>query len=326
MTVAGEVAAQGRGAVHYHSHAFGLSIASDFPISELPQIALEADQTSDIDILKCDGIRVETSASQPLRAQFRTAGGPPVDELHWHGVGSFRISGTRRIEYDMHPDMGLDVITLPLLGTVMALLLHRRGLLVLHGSAVQIEDRAVVFVGDKGAGKSTTAASLVAAGRRILTDDIVALERTPNSRLRLLPGYGQIKLTQMATDAIDLRGATVMERPFETFTKNRHVLAGCFDRSPLEVSDIHILERGDRLAISPFEGHASLTSVMRFAYLTRFGSSLFTGDDARFLLDWSAEVARKIRVSRLEVPSTIEGLGELDRFLTSRLAPLAAST
>lgn len=302
------------------SNAFGLRISSDFLIEELPQASPGDDADIDVEILKCEGIRDTTSPLQPLRVEFRTENGPAIDYLHWHDVGSFRICGSDRIEYDMHPDMGLDVVTLPLLGTVMALLLHRRGLLVLHGSAVQIGDEAMVFLGDKGAGKSTTAASLVAAGRRILTDDIVALERTPEG-IRLLPGYGQIKLTQMATDAIQLPASRVMDQPFEGFSKHRHVLDDGFDPSPLTVSDIHVLERGAVLQIDPLAGASGLTSIMRFAYLTRFGSKLFAGEEARFLLDWCADVTREIRVNRLEVPSTIEGLTGLGRFLDASLSP-----
>lgn len=312
-------------APRYYSHAFGLTIRSDFLIAELPQVTLGTQSAADVEILKAEGIRIQTSASQPLRAEFRTPGGPPVDHLHWHEVGSFRISGDNLIEYDMHPDMGMEVVTLPLLGTVMALLLHRRGLLVLHGSAVQIQDQAMVFVGDKGAGKSTTAASLVAAGRRLLTDDIVALERTPSGQLRLLPGYGQIKLTDTATEAISLQGSRIMRQPFDGFSKHRHVIDGQFDQSPLAVSYIHVLKRGQGLNIEEMSGHSSLTSVMRFAYLTRFQAKLFLGEDLKILLDWCAAVAREIRVSCLEVPPTIEGLSDLDRFLvalpTSRLEP-----
>jgi hypothetical protein len=48
--------------------------------------------------------------------------------------------------------------------------------LLLHASAVQIDDRAAMFSGPSGAGKSTIAAGLVAAGFDYLTDDVVVIE------------------------------------------------------------------------------------------------------------------------------------------------------
>lgn len=61
-----------------------------------------------------------------------------------------------------------------LLGPILGLALRLRGVTCLHASAVAFGDRAVAFVGDAGAGKSTTAAAL-ADRHAVLSDDIVAL-------------------------------------------------------------------------------------------------------------------------------------------------------
>lgn len=74
---------------------------------------------------------------------------------------------------------------LRLLGPVMAFWLERRGGLVFHGSAVvplageHAEPRAeagcLLFLGEKGAGKSSTAAAFLANGGALLGDDIVTV-------------------------------------------------------------------------------------------------------------------------------------------------------
>jgi hypothetical protein len=63
-----------------------------------------------------------------------------------------------------------------LLGPVFGVLLRYRGVTCLHASAAALDGFAVAFVGDAGAGKSTTAAALAAKGWTVLADDIVALE------------------------------------------------------------------------------------------------------------------------------------------------------
>lgn len=60
-----------------------------------------------------------------------------------------------------------------LAGPILGLVLRLRGALCLHASAVQAGAGAVAFVGPHGAGKSTLAAALAAAGRPIVTDDVL---------------------------------------------------------------------------------------------------------------------------------------------------------
>lgn len=80
-----------------------------------------------------------------------------------------------------------------LLGPVLGLLLRLRGVTCLHASAVAFDDRAVAFVGDEGAGKSTTAAAFARRGHPVISDDIVAiLER--EGAFYVLPAYPYLSL------------------------------------------------------------------------------------------------------------------------------------
>lgn len=62
-----------------------------------------------------------------------------------------------------------------LLGPAFAFVLRLRGLTPLHASAVAINGQAIALLGPPGAGKSTTAASFLAYGARVISDDVVAL-------------------------------------------------------------------------------------------------------------------------------------------------------
>jgi len=80
-----------------------------------------------------------------------------------------------------------------LVGPILGLLLRLRGIVCLHASAVSINNRAVVFAGCEGAGKSTTAAAFARKGYPVLSDDIVALVER-GREFQMFPAYPRVNL------------------------------------------------------------------------------------------------------------------------------------
>jgi hypothetical protein len=80
-----------------------------------------------------------------------------------------------------------------LVGPILGLLLRLRGAVCLHASAVSIGDRAIVFLGSEGAGKSTTAAVFARQGFSVLSDDIVALVERER-QFHVVAAYTRINL------------------------------------------------------------------------------------------------------------------------------------
>jgi hypothetical protein len=95
----------------------------------------------------------------------------------WGQWAEFRLHrGERRVEATIDSVSDADAAT-AFLASVLPLALPLFGLEPLHGSAVQIGDgRAALFLGDRGAGKSTITALLDANGWPFVTDDTCALD------------------------------------------------------------------------------------------------------------------------------------------------------
>jgi hypothetical protein len=102
--------------------------------------------------------------------------------------------GGLAIEVYTPPTSTLDDTLTYLYGSLAGLALRLRGTLALHASAVVIDDRAVAFVGPSGAGKSTTAAALALEGISVMTDDVVALERSADGGYVVYAGNPYIRL------------------------------------------------------------------------------------------------------------------------------------
>ena len=82
-----------------------------------------------------------------------------------------------------------------LLGPVMGFVLRLRGVVCLHASAVAVDRQAIVFVGDAGMGKSTTAMAMGQLGYPIISDDIVPIFETGGVTYAH-PGYPRMRLRQ----------------------------------------------------------------------------------------------------------------------------------
>lgn len=74
------------------------------------------------------------------------------------------------------------MVRLFLLGSVFGALFHQRGLLPLHGCALEIDGGAVIFMGTSGSGKSSLAGALNQKGYRVITDDVSVLAFSPGGR------------------------------------------------------------------------------------------------------------------------------------------------
>ena len=293
--------------------AYGLTVASDVALPEL-----EPAEPAAADILIAIGTIDMPKPSSEAATIFRFE--PDRQYLAWHAVGSFLISNASRIDIEPAPGVDDALLAFPLLGPVMALLLHQRGLLVLHASAIAVAGRGAIFMGDKGAGKSTTASALIRAGHHLLTDDVVALHLARPDAPMIVPGFPQIKLAADAAAAISLGQAEVRPQVHPAIEKMQHRLHGAFSGGMAPATRIYVLERGAKAAVSALPGIAALPAIIKFSYVTRFGRAALSGDFAALHLRQCSAIANHVGVFRLEVPTGLDRIGEAVALIESDLA------
>ncbi len=134
-----------------------------------------------------------------------------------------------------------------LLGPVLGLVLRLRGFTCLHASAVAVKDSAIAFVGEEGAGKSTTAAAMARRGYAVISDDIVALKKEHDVYV-VVPAYPYLCLWQNSVEALY---GTEKELPRFSENWDKRMLslrrnAIKFADSPLPLAAIFLL--GERTA------------------------------------------------------------------------------
>lgn len=130
------------------------------------------------------------------------------------GVARFLLGGGREIVFEIAAGAEAADVAVFLVGTVLGILLHQRGQVVLHASAVRVNGKAVLFCGASGTGKSTLAAALAQGGFPLVTDDFCAMTVSGGTVL-VQPDGRSLKLWAQAIHKLDLaerRGARVRNR------------------------------------------------------------------------------------------------------------------
>lgn len=129
-------------------------------------------------------------------------------------VARFLIKDGSEITCDIEAGRHEREVVIFLLGSTFGILLHQRGSLVLHGSAVAVGGCAAVFCGPSGAGKSTLAAALVGEGYSLVCDDVCHIAFDEEETPIVLPDGRMLKLWADAVDHLslgDIRGVSVRQ-------------------------------------------------------------------------------------------------------------------
>ena len=195
----------------YFYHLAGLSVQSEIA---LPGAIVDARPDGGADVTIRFGA-VPSSIENATAAGVTWAMDAERFLLRVPDIARFLVTGGRAIEIALEGAATIEDATAFVAGTVLGILLHQRGHVLLHASAVSVDGEAVLFCGPSGAGKSTLAAALARRGRPFVTDDFCAIGFDDRGRPIVHPDGRSLKLWAQAIDKLELgenRGATVRER------------------------------------------------------------------------------------------------------------------
>jgi hypothetical protein len=241
--------------------------------------------------------------------------------LRWTGLFDFWISADGAlIEYRKHRRASLESFTVYFLGHVLSFSLLARGNESLHGSAVAVNGRAVVFLGECGSGKSTLAAAMIARGYPVITDDVVVLRRL-EGRWLLQPGAPRLKL--FPATARKLLGARDSSQ-MNTGTTKLVIPLGQDEaiRQPLPVESLYLLRtaektRGDTaIRIDPVDGANAFLGIVRSA----FNVVIADRDRLASQFGFAQQLASSMRVRQLTYPRRMARLGDVCNALIADVA------
>lgn len=240
----------------YHYHAFGLNIRSDFKCPEL----LTGDKVPDV-TFRNGAVPEALDDAQYTDRYFDIK--PNHVLIRLEGIARFLSLNGDEIIVDRLEGCDEVVMQLYLLGVAFAGLLHQRGVLPLHGSAVKTSHGVVVFAGHTGIGKSTLAGALHARGYQIFTDDILVVVLDHHGRPIAYPGFPEMKMTP---ETVDHLGVNTTSARKISWIKEKYLVSiqEGFPQDPMPLSIVYWLTATDetRITLTPIEG------VKKFEMLT----------------------------------------------------------
>ena len=231
------------------------------------------------------------------------------------GVARYWIRNGREIVVQSATNATLDDVRAFLITSPLGAVVHQRGLVPLHASAVRVGDSCVAIVGPSRAGKSTLSALLNARGFPLVTDDVLAVKLTPNGPMAF-PGFCRLRLWEDATRALGIESSGLprvrqLLNKFELHVVNRH------RGEELPLRRIYCLrecQSGDREGIIPMEQSEGLTAIMNNTYRFQFLRRL-PGQVRHFQL--CASMLPSVSVARLNRPDDLSRLDQVADWLSS---------
>jgi hypothetical protein len=279
--------------------AYGLTIHSGLPLPELqPSDATQADVTIQI--------RSERDfASEPDCPETELSSLPGGVRLLWKQIGQYTVLDGKTVCIDRPPGVQDRELRLPLLGSVISMLLTQRGFLVLHASAINVNGRAAVFVGQKGQGKSTMAATLYQRGHHLLSDDVVAVDLSQPGQPRVVPGFPQFKLWPDAVTHCLQEDPTDLPQVHGLLEKRSRLAFDRFSPDAIPLDTVYVLGSGETVAIQSLTPQMAIAELLTHSYAARFGKDFLQGQLAAHHFQQCMHLAQQIPILGLERPRDI---------------------
>lgn len=297
----------------YLYRAYGLNIHSEIALPELVPST-----TTEIDVSIRFG-RVDRSTMKVNRLGTYLKVTPQEVSFFWEGVGGMLVRGGTEAIIDPLPGVEERLLRLPILGIVFSVILHHRGFLVLHASAVEVNGGAAVFLGGRGWGKSTLAATLYGRGHRPISDDLVAVDLHSGEMPAVIPGFPQLKLLPDAAAMALGDDPDTLPRLAYGYEKRSRRVVDRFSPQPLPLRGIYQLALGPVPALKPLGVKDATIQLIGNSYIARGTHQLLKDCGGARHFGQCATTIAKVPIYRLERPQSLDIVGTIADLVEANL-------
>ena len=327
--------------MNFNYKVYGLRVSSQRPVSLLNRTD---DTVTDLQVHWADAASLNTQHQHLLWEQVQTA--DLLQRRHIKFFVSTTPTGTYYKTLYNTPDGDFYFILSPakkelwivydqkvppsnlesfFVGPVMGSVLRLRDIVCLHASVVEINGKAIAFLGVKRSGKSTTAAAFARLGYRVLADDLAVITEF-NGNFYVEPGYSKLRLRTKTAEEIhkeDLLSLPMVYSYGESFYST---LSKQFCDTRLPLAAIYSFTPTETNHKEPFITPVSLPGRLPILGRNTFGNYVLTPATRKKEFDILCRMAMNIPVNKLHLVYAIENLDRQCEVVLENLKQLTHQT
>jgi hypothetical protein len=302
--------------LQYRYGVYGIRVLSDAPL-DLPEYSddglacvelVTARGSSFTDILK--GATFRSRPGSWYRYASLQDGSSYV---RWDNVGEFLVSADgRRVVCRREEKVSSESFQVYLLGQALSFALVKQHLEPLHATTVVVDGKAIAFLGSNAFGKSSLAASFLAAGFRLLTDDLLIV-RNLSHGVVACPGPPRIKLFSKVASRVLGRAADGPAMHADTDKRVLRLAAHQSCADPVALKTIYAVAAPRDACRTPEVRIETLSPRDAFVALVKgtFNRRLVSAERLERQFDAMAGLAARVVVKTLAYPRAIDRLQEV---------------
>lgn len=173
---------------------YGLNIRSEIEINEFEKLnAIPEDEIVTISYSVMDD-EIKKSILEGRKIQLEK------DKIWFHidNIATYCITNGNKIEVEVCENTNMQLMKIYIMCSCLGFIMLQRDMVAIHGGVIEMDSNAVIFTGDRGAGKSTLTTALREKGYKFISDDVAGIifDEAPY----VMSGFPYQKLCESAMD------------------------------------------------------------------------------------------------------------------------------
>ncbi len=278
-------------------YVYGLKIKSEIEIEEFVKI----DNINDEDVVSISYGTMSDEIKQGIREGKRIELSDNKIWFHINNIATYCVSNGNKVEVELCDNVDMKLMKVYVMCSCLGFIMLQRKMVAIHGGVIEMDNKAVIFTGDRGAGKSTLTTALRRKGYKFISDDVagIKIDKVPY----VMPGFPYQKLCESAMNKFGYD-----KEAFTSFMSDKEVkyvvpAIDEFVNEKRELVSIVKLTVGDvdEVTIEELRGSEKLNNIIENIYRGEYIKHLGKMDPIYF--KQCVDIAKNIRFFKITRPA-----------------------